>query len=325
MEHSGLVSIIIVNWNTRDLLLQCLRSIRDTTADLAYEVVVVDNASSDGSVAAVEAEFPQARLIANRENRGFGAANNQGAALARGEYLLFLNPDTVVLKGSVASMREFLSVEEQAGVVGCKILNPDGSLQTSWWMDFPSVGWCWKSAAYLNNRPQGFHAPAPESANQPAVVSHLLGACLMMRREVFDELGGFDEKYFLYLEETDLCYRAVLLGKRNYYLPDGSIIHLGQQSSIKSADWANVQLQFSTYAFIRSRGELTGGRRIILMLGMALGCLIRIVLWSCRLALGKPKRRTALLMLKGYWRLLLTIGKFEALLQRRGGDPIRIP
>lgn len=320
MTESELVSVIIVNWNTRDLLLQCLQSIYDNPADTGCEVVVVDNSSSDGSVDAVRSQFPQAHIIANQDNRGFGAANNQGAAECKGDYLLFLNPDTIVQADAISVMRRFLAEEKDAGVVGCKILNSDGSVQPSYWHGFPSLAWCWQSAVYLHHRLD----KTADASEHPSIVSHLLGACIMMRRNVFTSLAGFDERYFLYMEETDLCYRATLLGKRNYYLPGASVIHLGQQSTMQGAEWTNVQLQFSTYVFIRNTGNLSYCGRMLLLTGMYVGCAVRILLWTARLICGRPKRATSRLMLRGYWKLFSTIRRFESLYQKHSGQAAKL-
>lgn len=319
-EAAALVSVIMVNYNTRDLLLRCIESVVQNSRDCAHEIVVVDNASADGSAQAVASRFPTIKLIANSDNSGFAAASNQGAAVSAGNLLLFLNPDTIVHPEAIRRMRDFVLSAESVGVVGCKLLNGDGTLQQSSWNDFPGIGWCWKSALYLNS-PKLCEPEVDEGAVE---VSHLLGACIMVRRELFQQLRGFDEKYFLYMEETDLCYRARKLGLRNYLLPSAAVVHLGQQSSLQAGDWTSSQLQFSTYAFIRDNHNLSPAGRALLLAGMQLGGMVRATLWAFRLATGRRDRRTAAAMMKGYLRLIPTTLRFEPLLRQNGGRAVRI-
>ena len=229
------ISIIIVNWNTRDLLLQCLRSIRENAADVAHEVVVVDNASSDGSIEAVRAEFPQARLIANRENRGFGAANNQGLAESTGDFILMLNPDTLVPEGSIRALLDFAASHEDVGIVGPRLVDADGVEQISSFGLFPSP---LEAAAHAlriwriapRSRLARRFVVTPDQHGDWAYAGHLLGACLLVRRDLITRLGGFDEGFFLFLEETDLCFRARQQGWRCAYFTGAQFMHLGEQS-----------------------------------------------------------------------------------------------
>ncbi|MGI6296556.1 MAG: glycosyltransferase family 2 protein [Armatimonadota bacterium] len=302
-----MVSIIIVNWNTRDLLIDCLESIRQNAP--GCEVIVVDNASSDGSGDAVKEQYPQVKLIASEANLGFAAGNNLGIAEATGEYVLLLNPDTVVKPNAVDIMREFLVNNPDAGAVGCRIENPDGSQQESNWMTFPSIGWLFLKALYLDKIVRRFRKVKMED-DTPFQVAHLLGACIMAPRRILQELSGFDESYFLYLEETDLCQRIFQSGKNIYYLPTASITHFGQQSSIQAAEWTNMQLYLSTYKFIRRKNK-SRAARYALQGVIALSAIVRLLLWSVRLCSGPEKRASAVRMLRGYWRLLRLVPRFE--------------
>ena len=289
--QAGLVSIIIVNWNTRDLLIDCLQSIEENTTDVPYEIVVLDNASADGSVDAVRSLMGNVKLIASNENLGFAAGNNRAAAEASGEFILLLNPDTVVGENAIREMRAFLTENPDAGAVGCRLLNADGSTQESFWMRFPSIWWLFLKAFYLDKLTRRFSGLRGAGRGAPFRVAHLLGACIMMRAETFRRLGGFDESYFLYLEETHLCYRLARSGYGIYYLPATSIVHLGQQSSNQAAEWANAQLYASACRFLEEQHPGSGLRTCALRVVLILTALVRLLLWSLRFAVGRPEPR----------------------------------
>lgn len=226
------LSIIVVSWNTRQLLAQCLTSIYANAPDCEFETWVVDNASSDDTAAMVRSQFPQVNLLENRENLGFARANNQAIHESTGRYVLLLNSDTIVRPGALQTMHAFMLEHPEAGIVGAFILNADGTPQvcsgkfptliseaaSSWGLDsrFPFGR---RSAHSLNSSAGWFET------------DWVLGAALMVRREVIDRIGGLDEQYFMYSEEVDLAYRAKKHGWRTYVLTTAQIIHLGQQSS----------------------------------------------------------------------------------------------
>ncbi|MCL5104332.1 MAG: glycosyltransferase family 2 protein [Armatimonadetes bacterium] len=229
------LSIIIVNWNTRELLLRCVESIRQSIKGLSHEIIVIDNGSTDGSVEAVRARFPDAHLIANDTNLGFAAANNLGLEKATGEIVLLLNPDTTVPPDAIGSMLDFLSGHPEVGIVGPRLVGSDGEPQISSFGMFPSVTeaalhalriWRIAPRSSLAKR----FLVRPEEGEDWAYAAHLLGACLLMPRKVIDEIGGFDEGFFLFLEETDLCCRARKAGYKLAYYTGASIVHLGEQS-----------------------------------------------------------------------------------------------
>lgn len=319
-----MISIIIVNWNTRDLLLQCIESLYKDNGISKREIIVVDNASSDGSAEAVSASFPSVKLIVNERNLGFAAANNIGANAASGNVLVFLNPDTIVEPGTIDALFEFLDRNPNAGVIGCRIVNSNGHTEQTYWTSFPDLNWLFREATYLNKISNARQRSI--SFDEPVQVAHLLGACIAIRSELFREVGGFDERYFLYMEETDLCWRVQALGKRNYYHPAVKITHLGQQSSKQAAHWTNVQLQLSTYAFLRRNHSMGPIKRIVALLAMQIGALIRLVLWQIRWIQGRRPRCDSLLMIRGYARLLLAVFSFETIVSRalRENRPIKI-
>ena len=272
------VSIVIVNWNTRELLLECLRSILENGGASVREVIVVDNASSDGSAEAVKSEFPDARVIENGENRGFGAACNQGVAECTGDLLLLLNPDTIVQAGAIDGLVGFLVSHEDVGIVGPLLVGTDGAPQISSFGLYPSLleAWLrayrvWRLAPKSGLAKRFLVVPDGEATWTHA--AHLLGACLLIRRGVFDELAGFDEDFRLFLEETDLCYRAGERGWRCAYFIGARITHVGEQSMQEILHRTGALYIRSYNLFCRKRG-MGAIRRLGINVFLATGILI---------------------------------------------------
>lgn len=220
------LSIIIVNWNTKDLLRNCLVSIYRYPPDRDFEVIVVDNASSDGSQIMVEREFPSVRLVKNSNNMGFSKANNQAIMLAKGEYVLLLNSDAEVLQGSIQALVSFLDDHRDVAIVGCRLVNADGVPEESCGR-VPSI--VAVSATKLRrfgiklrllDKLASHILPA-----QTTEVDWVTGACLMAHRAHLLQVGGFDENIFMYFEDIDLCYRVKKLGKVVFF-PGAEVIHL---------------------------------------------------------------------------------------------------
>ena len=223
------VSVIIVNWNSRDILRNCLRSVYKDFGRLSLEVLVVDNASSDGSVELVHEEFPQVGLICNDENLGFSSANNQAIRNSNGRYILLLNNDAYLLEDALEKMVRFMDSHPQAAALGPKLLNEDGSTQPST-NNFPALG-----AMALNKligksplatRLMGEFSMQHWGYGHTRQVDMVTGACMMIRREALEEVGLFDENIFMYHEETDLCYRMKKAGWKVYFYPDAKCVHL---------------------------------------------------------------------------------------------------
>lgn len=230
------VSVIIVNWNTRDLTLECLRSLYRETQSVSFEVILVDNGSVDGSAAAIAAEFPQVSLIAETDNHGFAKANNIAAAQARGRYLLLLNSDTVVLGGAVDKLIQFARSRPQARIWGGRTVFADGTLN-------PGSAWgrltVWSAVcfalglvrAFPNSRlfnPEGLGGWQRDTIRDVDIVS---GCFFLIEAALWQELGGFDSRFFMYGEEADLCARARGLGARPATTPDATIVHYGGAST----------------------------------------------------------------------------------------------
>lgn len=247
------VSIIIVNWNTREILSDCLRSVYEQTSNIDFEVIVVDNKSSDGSVNMVKNNFPWVLLLENNINRGFAAANNQGIEISKGRYVLLLNSDTVVLDKAIEKTIAFAEVHPKAAVVGCKVLNPDRSLQSSCFM-LPSILnlTLWVTYLYkLFPKSSFFGRERMNWWDRDSVmdVDVITGCFMLVRREAIEQVGTMDEQFFMYFEETDWCYRFKQAGWMNVFMPEAEIIHLGGASSrqvrIKTVNqWRKSMLLF---------------------------------------------------------------------------------
>ncbi len=249
------LSIIIVNWNTRELLRDCLASVYEQTWPVGLEVIVVDNASSDGSVEMLEAQFPQVTVIANDTNVGFAAANNQGMEIARGRYVLLLNSDTVVLDGAIDKALAYAQRHPEAAVVGCRVLNADRTLQNTCFM-YPSVLNMTLAASYLyklfpRSRFFGRERMTWWPRDDEREVDVVTGCFMMVRREAIEQVGMFDTNYFVYGEETDWCYRFKAAGWKVLFTPEAEIIHLGGASSRKIRPAMILQLRASVLYFMK--------------------------------------------------------------------------
>ncbi|MFH1146439.1 MAG: glycosyltransferase family 2 protein [Pseudomonadota bacterium] len=243
------VSIVIVNWNTRDLLRDCLNSIQETVGDIACEVIVVDNASGDQSVAMLEKEFPEVRVIRNSENRGFGAANNQAFAVMNGRYALLLNTDTILVAGAVQQLFSFMEANPEAGMACGQLLNRDGTRQNSI-AKFPNLLTLVLNVPLLEYLFPKYYPSKRYKRKIPVQVDSGIGACLIIRKRAIDQAGGFDERYFFFFEETDLALQMHLQGWKVYHVPSAFIYHL-QGKSIGRNVRSRIEFYRSRYQFFR--------------------------------------------------------------------------
>jgi GT2 family glycosyltransferase len=243
------ISVIIVNWNTKDLLRNCLNSVSKTVHKLLFEVIVVDNASSDGSVAMLESEFPSVIRIVNGENKGFGAANNQALAIMKGKYALLLNSDVVLTTGAVSKLWDFCESNEKAAIVCGQLLNADGSKQNSI-ASFPRLLTLAANTSLLEYLFPGRYPSKRYRHTSPIEVDSAIGACMMIRKKALDEAGAFDERYFFFFEETDLAYTMRLQGWKIYQVPDALVYHL-QGQSIGHNISSRIEFYRSRYQFLR--------------------------------------------------------------------------
>jgi len=232
------VAVIIVNWNTRELLRQCLASVYQHTTGVAFEVWVVDNASTDDSAEMVAQEFPQARLIRNAENVGFAKANNQALQQALARYYLLLNSDTALQDNAIAQMVAFLDAHPTVGIAGTRLLNSDSSWQGSF-DDFPRtpLAMLWDKLS-PSRRTRWNNRMTRHDVTTNFAVDYLIGAVFMIRRETMQQIGLLDETFFMYAEDIDWCYRAAQAGWTTYYLGELAVYHHNRGSSRKSPEQA---------------------------------------------------------------------------------------
>jgi len=269
--------VIVVSFNTASLLRACLTSLRRAkvagSRTISAEVVVVDNASTDGSPAMIRAEFPEVRLLALDDNRGFAAANNLAMREADAPYVLLLNPDTEVLGDAPAALVRFMDAHPTVGAGGGRLLNSDLTFQHSCFR-FPTLPMSFFDFFPLNHRivNSRLNGRYPRRwYNHPFPIDHPLGACLMARREAIQQVGLMDEGFFMYCEEVDWCYRIKRAGWEIYYTPDAEIIHHGGQSTRQQSGPMLVELHRSRDRFFRKHyGPVYAEvARAIVRLGMA--------------------------------------------------------
>ncbi len=234
------LSVIIVNYNVKEFLLNSLDSITKAAKNISIEVIVVDNNSDDGSIEALKEKYPGVVLIENKTNVGFGRANNQALQIAKGNYFLLLNPDTIVREDTFEKMIKFFKTNSEIGVAGCKVLNPDGSLQLACRRGFPGP---WTSFTKV----MGLSSLFPKSRffarynltyldeNETYEVDAVSGAFLMLKKEAYNKIGGFDPQFFMYGEDLDLCFRVQKAGFKVYYFHETEIIHYKGESTKRSS------------------------------------------------------------------------------------------
>ncbi len=275
------LSVVLVSYNTLELLRKCLSSVYQNGDGLALQVLVIDNNSRDGSPDMVAREFPQALLLRNHTNAGFAKAVNQGLKLAEGEAILLLNSDVEIFPGTLQRSLHFLQTHSEAGIVGCKLLNPDLSLQPSCenfprFADFVSESF-FLDKIFSQSKTFGRFHLTYFRYDQTAKVGRVMGAFLLIRRQTFEEIGWLDESFFFYGEETDWCYRAKQKGWEVYFYPGAEAIHYGGQSADPISPRMFVQLHAARYQFYRKYHGFFSSLATRAVLGI--GALLRIFLW----------------------------------------------
>ncbi|HEY3128370.1 MAG TPA: glycosyltransferase family 2 protein [Acidobacteriota bacterium] len=284
------LSIISVNWNSVEYLRACIASIYEYTVGISFEIIVVDNASPTQDVDLLKQHFRDVRIIKSATNLGFARANNLGFKASSGRYLLFLNPDTELVSPAINVLLERLKSLPAAGIVGCKLLNSDLSVQTSCIQKFPTIVNQVTDIEYLrvrwpNCRLWGI-GPLFASHAGPATVEVISGACMMVKREVFEEVAMFSEEYFMYAEDVDLSYKIRRIGLINYYVGEATMIHHGGRSTAGQVPnqrdtimKSKAILQFCT----KTRGRLYG---LLYRAAMVLAAMGRLMLIAVMFALG---------------------------------------
>lgn len=243
------LSVVIVNWNTKDLLRGCLQSVYRTVKDISFEVIVVDNASQDGSVAMLKEDFPEVQVIENDTNKGFGAANNQALRVMQGRYALLLNTDTVLTDGAVRQLFSFLERHPDAAMACGQLLNEDGSRQNSV-AAFPTLLTLLFNTSVLEYLFPARYPSKRQDYEGPVEVESCIGACLMVRKKTIDEVGLFDERFFFFLEETDWAFRMKKAGWKVCFIHSATIYHF-QGRSIGHGVESRIAFYRSRYAYFR--------------------------------------------------------------------------
>ncbi len=312
-----MLTVGIINFNAAEYLRACLRSVLSETKSLRAEVIVVDNDSSDSSAELVRREFPEVRIIEMETNRGYAAGCNRAFREAQGDLFLLLNPDVEVHPGCLRGLTAFLDSHPRAGIVGPTLLNTDGTVQASCG-SFPTTAGYFFEATGLyrlfptNRRIGGYHLGYLDYGKENRV-DVLLGAFLLIRGEVYETLGGMDEGFFMYSEETDLCRRARDEGWESWYTPTGSATHHGGKSTEPRAISMFIENHRSKIRYMKihgSTGTALAAKAILLF-----GVFIRAVAWSAltlvealvrRRRTGRSARRAVLFWRTVAWHLGLS-------------------
>ena len=277
MSASVDLSIVIVAWNVRDLVLDCLASIRAAKLGFSYEVILVDNGSHDFTVEAVSRQFPETRILALPKNIGFGAGNNRGLEVMRGRHAVLLNSDTIVLPGGLEACVRHLDLHPQVGVVGPQLLNPDRTKQNCIHNSPNLVSELVGQSLLRRLFPRRYPSKLVDYPT-PIEVEAVLGACLFVRRAVVEQVGMIDEGYFFFLEETDWCHRIRAADWKVVHLPDAYVVHLyGESTKKKTPLRTRIEYFRSRYLFFsknRSRAScflLRGIVMVKILLGAVFG------------------------------------------------------
>lgn len=290
-SDAPLVSVIVVSFNTRDSTVVCLETILQDCRDIPHEVWLVDNASSDGSVAAIRDRFPTIRMIENPQNLGFGAANNRALQHASGEFVFLLNSDAFVRPGTVNALIDFLRRHPDTAAVGPRLLNEDGSLQQSCYR-FPSPARA-ISESFLLSAAFPDHPVLGDGRNWPhdreAFVDFVIGAACLVRRQALEKVGGFDEAFFLYAEETDLCFRLHQAGWKTGFTPNAEVVHLSKGSGRTQS--AKVFSEFHHAKELYFRKHYGLGGLALYRFSLFSGALLRVMLFGMLLWAGKTSSR----------------------------------
>jgi hypothetical protein len=281
------LSIIIVSYNVCHLLLDCIRSLIDTAIGLNYEIIVVDNASADGSVDAIKKSFPHIKVIANDRNLGFANGNNQGYKTSSGDYVLILNPDTVVKSDAIRSVLEFMKSMPDAGMAACRLLNPDDSLQKSI-RAFPTIKEHLSRALFIDRLLYRQYWKKTYYQSTPFEIDYCTGAFMMVRRKALDDMPLLNPEFFMYAEEKDLALRLRAKGWKTYFIPFGEVIHFGEQSTGQMSEKMFFELQRSQVKFFKKNYSFLYAWALALTWGLVL---LSNLIVSLPLVLSPYKRR----------------------------------
>lgn len=289
------LSIIIVNWNSKDYLRKCILSVSSGTQGLDYEIIVIDSASYDGCAEMLCEEFPEVSFIQSTENSGFAKANNEAFNVSRGGKLLFLNPDTEVEGDAINELFRQLEALPGAGAVGGKLLNSDRTIQDTCIRAFPSILNQMFDSQWLKDRFRTSslwgNAPIYSVGRDAAPIDAISGACLMVTREAFEQVGGFSNDYFMYSEDIDLCFELKKAGYKLFYVPGAIVVHHGGGSSAKSevSEFSEVMMVESRCRFFRKHKShlYSSLYRVIIAATSMLRLYLSLLLWPINYLNGK--------------------------------------
>jgi GT2 family glycosyltransferase len=301
------LTVIIVNWNTRELLLNCIESFYRTVKGLSSEIFVVDNGSSDGSADSVRRAFPEIEVIQNQWNMGFARANNEALRRSKGRYALLLNTDAILAHGAVETLVEFMDHNPTVGIAGGQLINGDGSKQNSF-DNFPSL-----AAEALNKSLLRILFPRRYPSKRvnystPIEVQSVIGACMIVRSQSIQEVGLLDEDYFFFLEETDWCYRMRRRRWQVCHVPQAKVIHLQGRTADLVKERAKIEYYRSLYLFFRKyRGTVELIMlKVVLFMRFCMDFLLAFL--SCLFTAfrkERPKRKLGIYAQLIYWHLRL--------------------
>lgn len=292
------LSVCLVSWNTRELLREALESIYQNTKETSLEVIVVDNASGDGSAEMVKELFPQVRLIANETNRYLSAALNQALRVSRGRHVVFLGSDAVVMSGALDCMLRFMKGRKEVGAVGGKIINPGGSIQLTCARTFPTlftelVKGTSLDRVFPQSRFWGKYLMSWWDHNEAREVDLLDAACLMVRKEVVEQVGFLDEDFPLYSQDLDWCYRIKKAGWGVYYLPEAKVFHYDASSTRQvnspQIKWSTVECRRSMLRFFKKHYGFW--EYLLLRLLTVAGLGVKLALWQILACFSSSTRR----------------------------------
>jgi GT2 family glycosyltransferase len=318
------LSVIVLTHNTRELLRECLNSLRSTEIEIDLEIWVVDNASVDGTIELIRQDYPHVNLIANDRNLGFPAGNNLALARCRGRYALLLNSDTVVRPGALERMVSFMNENPEAGMVGCRLVNASGAIEASasglprlqmQVMSFFELkalvparlirALVSSPLARATEALTSGYFTAEEPGTEPREVAFLSGACIMVRRETWEEIGLLDERIFLYLEDADWCRRAGAAGWKLYYLPGCTIVHLGGRTFMRRSGGRSYRISTERVASLIYYFQKYESRTKVILLRSVIATSMAV-----RLASHLLRNRNSNVNSQTYWRIFrMSLGR----------------
>jgi N-acetylglucosaminyl-diphospho-decaprenol L-rhamnosyltransferase len=301
------LSILIVNWNSRDYLRKCLHTVRFTCQELSPQVIVVDAGSFDGCRLMLATEFPEVEFMQSRENLGFARSNNLGFQHAKGEFVLLLNPDTELQQGAVATLLSVLQSRSDCGIAAPRLLNTDGSLQTSCVSALPTPWNAFLDSEALRNlfpRWRIWGTWEAFSASEPVGVEAVSGACMLMRSETFRKAGGFNPYFFMYAEDRDLCAKVRRLGFKVCHVPAAKVVHHGGGSSqVQTSDFSILMKRIANKTYMKLNHGY--GSALLYRFLQGFSAAVRLCLLAPGICFLRGRRRTsALSALRKWWVVL---------------------